>query len=243
MRACHRAPSTDRTAGVNIALILDVVRHRDHDRALPEQEPALQEQRALVVEQVPPPRGDDELGDDDGDDVVLVAGVELVDEAQDGRESALGTASARSRAGRRGRARPTPSRCAPGPRRRRRSSSRSRWFGASDLAYASASSTPRCTLPTSTTIVWFMRRGLYSALDAEARGHRVVVPLDRLEQHDDRGDDDERDPRAVVNFVAGDDEQHDERRGRADAADDGVHASTPRRARGGGGAPCRIATA
>ena len=35
-----------------------------------------------------------------------------------------------------------------------------RWFGASDFAYASASSTPRCTLPTSTTTVWFMRRGL-----------------------------------------------------------------------------------
>ena len=30
----------------------------------------------------------------------------------------------------------------------------------SDFAYASASSTPRCTLPTSTTTVWFMRRGL-----------------------------------------------------------------------------------
>ena len=32
--------------------------------------------------------------------------------------------------------------------------------GASDFAYASASSTPRCTVPTSTTTVWFMRRGL-----------------------------------------------------------------------------------
>ena len=46
--------------------------------------------------------------------------------------------------------------------------------------------------------------------DAQALGDRVVVPLDRLEQHDDRGDDDERDPRAVVNFVDRDDDQHDE---------------------------------
>ena len=32
------------------------------------------------------------------------------------------------------------------------------WLGLSDRAYASASSTPQCTLETSTTTVWFIRR-------------------------------------------------------------------------------------
>src|SRR4051794_9824494 len=60
--------------------LFEVVRNGGDDRALSEQEPALQHQRALVVEQLTPPGPDHELRDHDGDDVVLVAGVELVDE-------------------------------------------------------------------------------------------------------------------------------------------------------------------
>src|SRR5215207_9347111 len=64
-------------------LLVEVVRQgRDH-RALPEQQPSLEQQSGLVVEQVSPPMVDDELGDQDGDDVVLEARVELVDVTED----------------------------------------------------------------------------------------------------------------------------------------------------------------
>src|SRR5262245_55312822 len=72
------------------ASVAEVVRLRDHDRALPEEQPALEQQRALVVQQVTPPVLDHELRDDDRDRVVVVAGVDLVDVAQDGpRELAV----------------------------------------------------------------------------------------------------------------------------------------------------------
>src|SRR5882757_2990886 len=70
--------SSDRLFG-----LLEVIWDGRDDGPLAEQEPALQHQRALVVEQLAPPRAHDEFGDDDGDDVVLVARVELVDETQD----------------------------------------------------------------------------------------------------------------------------------------------------------------
>ena len=47
-----------------------------------EQQPALEHQRALVVQQVLPPVLDEELGDEHGDDRVRPAAFELVDEAQ-----------------------------------------------------------------------------------------------------------------------------------------------------------------
>src|SRR3954463_15991278 len=62
---------------------LQVIREGGDDRALAEQEPPLQEQRRLVVENVAPPVPHHELRQEDGDDVVLPAGVELVDVAED----------------------------------------------------------------------------------------------------------------------------------------------------------------
>src|SRR5665213_2162042 len=63
--------------------LLEVIWNRRDDGALAEQELALQEQGALVVQQLAPPRAHDEFRHDHGDEVVLVAGVELVDETQD----------------------------------------------------------------------------------------------------------------------------------------------------------------
>src|SRR5947207_14694378 len=71
--------------------VFEVVRDRRDDRALAEEQASLQEQGALVVEQLTPPGADHELRQHHGDDVVVVPGVELVDEAQDGtRERAVG---------------------------------------------------------------------------------------------------------------------------------------------------------
>src|SRR6516225_11904591 len=63
--------------------IFEVVGHGGHDGALAEQQPALEEQGALVVQQLAPPRSDDEFGHDDRDHVVVIARVDLVDETQD----------------------------------------------------------------------------------------------------------------------------------------------------------------
>src|SRR4051812_12930668 len=62
---------------------LQVVRERCDDRSLAEQEPPLEEQRRLVVEDVAPPVPHDELGQQHRDDVVLPSRVELVDVPQD----------------------------------------------------------------------------------------------------------------------------------------------------------------
>ena len=61
-----------------------VIRDRDDDRVLPEEQPALEEEGALVVEDVLVPVVHHELGDDDSDRVVVPALVEIVEILLDG---------------------------------------------------------------------------------------------------------------------------------------------------------------
>src|SRR4029077_15999725 len=80
------APSTNTRGSV-----FEVVRDRGDDGALAEEQAALEEQRALVVEELAPPVAHDELRQHHGDDVVVVPGIELVDEPQDrARQLAVG---------------------------------------------------------------------------------------------------------------------------------------------------------
>src|SRR5215204_1196235 len=76
----ERPPNTPRICTDRSGFFgIDVVRDRDHDGAFPKEQPALEEQRALVVEDVLPPAADDELGNDDRDGVILVLTVDFVD--------------------------------------------------------------------------------------------------------------------------------------------------------------------
>ena len=197
--------------------------HRGDDGALPEQQPALQEQGALVVEEVAPPVAHDELGDDDRDDVVVAAGVELVDVAQDRPGELPVRASRRSRAGCRCRTRSQAARSAPAPPRRRRPCTATRWFGSQRPRVGERLEHAPVDAPTSTTTVWFMRRGRKSGVDPQARRRPAcsgawIALNSRMMQRDHH----DRHPRAARELRDRHDEQHDERRDRADAVDHDV---------------------
>jgi hypothetical protein len=60
-----------------------VVGNGSHDDAVSEQQPSLEEQGGLIVEQLLPPVADHHLGDQNRDHVVLPPGVDLVEEPED----------------------------------------------------------------------------------------------------------------------------------------------------------------
>jgi hypothetical protein len=225
--ARNRTRSAVPAARVGVGLGADVEGHRGHDRPRAVEQGELQGQRALTVEEVGhAAQAHDELGDQHGDAVVAPSPVELVEVVLDRlHQLAVGRVDDLERDRE---AEPVPLAVDPlvvglvvGDEQRGHVIRPQRRGVVQRLDHAAMDARHEHD-----ERVAGRRRRHVAGLDLEGQVEGHVVPLDGLEQHDDRRDDDDRHPRADGELGDADDQCDHAGGGGADAADRGPHPPT-----------------